>query len=285
MSAGELQFRTAAFGGFQKQDVLDFIDSRSREQQEKLEALKRELEEGAKARAELEEELAAAKDRVECLAAEGEALSAQQKQAQEQAEALRAELEQTRARAEAAERGLADAQARLAKAEPAAAAYESVKDRTAGMEPNRWRLRRPSGSKRCGSRWSTGWAGSRTSTTACGPAWTPPCPMRAGNWSRYAVCWTASRRSWSGRTRRWKASPRPAGRNWVPGRPARCLWTLNKERQRAVAGGRPPQRERRTIGAQGDCLTDGKNGRPQAARFLYVAARRVHSIRLRYCPV
>ena len=44
MSAGELQFRTAAFGGFQKQDVLDFIDSRSREQQEKLEALKRELE-------------------------------------------------------------------------------------------------------------------------------------------------------------------------------------------------------------------------------------------------
>lgn len=105
MSAGELQFRTAAFGGFQKQDVLDFIDSRSREQQEKLEALKRELEEGAKARAELEEELAAAKDRAECLAAEGETLSAQQKQAQEQAEALRAELEQTRARAEAAERG------------------------------------------------------------------------------------------------------------------------------------------------------------------------------------
>lgn len=98
MSAGELQFRTAAFGGFQKQDVLDFIDSRSREQQEKLEALKRELEEGAKARAELEEELAAAKDRAECLAAEGETLSAQQKQAQEQAEALRAELEQTRAR-------------------------------------------------------------------------------------------------------------------------------------------------------------------------------------------
>ena len=134
MSAGELQFRTAAFGGFQKQDVLDFIDSRSREQQEKLEALTRELEEGAKARAELEEELAAAKDRAECLAAEGETLSAQQKQAQEQAEALRAELEQTRARAEAAERGLADAQARLAKAEPAAAAYESVKDRTAGME-------------------------------------------------------------------------------------------------------------------------------------------------------
>lgn len=75
------------------------------------------------------------------------------------------------------------------------------------------------------------------------------------------------------------------GRNWVPGRPARCLWTLNKERQRAVAGGRPPQRERRTIGAQGDCLTDGKKRRPQAARFLYVAARRVHSIRLRYCPV
>ena len=36
MSAGETQFRTAAFGGFQKQDVLNYIETAAREHAEKL---------------------------------------------------------------------------------------------------------------------------------------------------------------------------------------------------------------------------------------------------------
>ena len=39
MSATELQFRTAAFGGFQKQDVLSYIESSNHTHAEKLEQL------------------------------------------------------------------------------------------------------------------------------------------------------------------------------------------------------------------------------------------------------
>ena len=69
MSDTELQFRTSTFGGFQKQDVLNYIETSNQEHREKLEAVRREL-----------------------------------------------------------------AEAEAAKAGPAAAAYEKVKDRTAGIE-------------------------------------------------------------------------------------------------------------------------------------------------------
>ena len=40
MSATELQFRTATFGGFQKQDVLSYIESSNQAHVEKLEQLR-----------------------------------------------------------------------------------------------------------------------------------------------------------------------------------------------------------------------------------------------------
>ena len=58
MSAVEMQFRTAAFGGFQKQDVLEYIDRTNREHTQQMEALRQELEEASKARLAMEEERA-----------------------------------------------------------------------------------------------------------------------------------------------------------------------------------------------------------------------------------
>ena len=47
MSDTELQFRTSTFGGFQKQDVLNYIETSNQEHREKLEAVRRELAETA----------------------------------------------------------------------------------------------------------------------------------------------------------------------------------------------------------------------------------------------
>ncbi len=141
MSATELQFRTAAFGGFQKQDVLDYIESSSREHGEKLDSLKRELDESLQARAALEDELAAARERAgELIAANGaleaarEELTTAQTQAAGEVEDLRTQVERERARAEEAETALAAVRAELERARPAAEAYENLKDRTAGIE-------------------------------------------------------------------------------------------------------------------------------------------------------
>ena len=61
MNETEVQFRTATVGGFQKQDVMIYIETASREHREKLEELQRQLDEAGAARASLEEELAAAR--------------------------------------------------------------------------------------------------------------------------------------------------------------------------------------------------------------------------------
>ena len=134
MSDTALQFRTSAFGGFLKQDVLDYIESANRAHTEQVEALKRQLEEAQN----------------QCQAAEGKAADAEEKLSRAEQECTRlteeagqakAKAEQLQASVDAQEReltqlrdALAQAQEKLEKAAPAAAAYESVKDRTAGIE-------------------------------------------------------------------------------------------------------------------------------------------------------
>ena len=120
MSATELQFRTAAFGGFQKQDVLSYIESSSQAHTEKLEQLQRELEELAGAKQALADQVEQAKGQAEELAREKEDLTAQLEQARKEAEDTAAQLSEVKAR--------------LEQAEPDAAAYRQIKDRAAGIE-------------------------------------------------------------------------------------------------------------------------------------------------------
>lgn len=141
MNETEVQFRTATFGGFQKQDVMIYIETASREHREKLEELQRQLDEAGAARASLEEELAAARAqsgeqeqelqrlREACAAAQAEA--ADRDRALEQA---RSDLAQVQAQLAGAQAQAAGLEAELAKASPAAEAYERIKDRTAGIE-------------------------------------------------------------------------------------------------------------------------------------------------------
>ena len=134
MSATELQFRTATFGGFQKQDVLSYIESSNQTHVEKLAQLQRERDELAGEKEALAAQAEQAKEQAQALAKEKEALTAQLDEARQEAQQLRTQLDQARKEAEESAARLADANARLAQAEPAAAAYQQVKDRTAGIE-------------------------------------------------------------------------------------------------------------------------------------------------------
>ena len=134
MSDTELQFRTAAFGGFQKQDVLNYIESSNQAHREKVEELTRELEEARKARADLEAEQAQAKEQAQAEDETVQRLEGELEEAKSQAEDLKGRLETAEAELTRVQAALAEAESKLAQAEPAAQAYEKVKDRTAGIE-------------------------------------------------------------------------------------------------------------------------------------------------------
>ncbi len=127
MAANEQQFRGAVFGGFQKQDVLSYIETTARAHGSKVEALQKELAELAGAKAELDTAQAGLTARAK---AADEALA----ETSASLERSTAELVQKNARLADLERENAALKARLAELEPAAAAYQAVKDRTAGIE-------------------------------------------------------------------------------------------------------------------------------------------------------
>lgn len=146
------QFRNAAFGGFHKQDVLNYLEKSAQRHSEEVKQLQEEL---ARARAEverlsaLEEEHSAAlrelREREESLGQTCDGLRRDLSQAQEEhsraAAALRAAqaessqaLEETRKNLEAREAENARLRAENARLRPDAEAYRAVKERTAGIE-------------------------------------------------------------------------------------------------------------------------------------------------------
>lgn len=134
MSSNENYFRTVAFGGFHKQDVLNYITTSNKENQEKSASLKLQVETAVNEKAELEEKFESAEAARKKNAAECERLSdllAQRTTALEQAEkelsALKKEYEKAAAR-------LAELEEKVPKLEEDAAAYAALKDHTATIE-------------------------------------------------------------------------------------------------------------------------------------------------------
>ena len=127
-------FRSAAFGGFNRQDVLTYLENTAKENGEKQQQLQQQLEQAREAGAEQEARLNAREQRLRAL--EGE-----KQQLQQQLEQLSRELEDCRARANQSGEELARVTGELAAAndrvsalEPDALAYAAVKERTAGVE-------------------------------------------------------------------------------------------------------------------------------------------------------
>lgn len=127
MSGSNYQFRTAAFGGFQKEDVQAYLEKSAREHQEQLAQLKKEISEARSARAEDEEAYDGLKLAAETVKEENARLAAALQQKEE-------ELAQLQAKCEALENQLTGSQVELERLGPAAASYEAIKNRTASIE-------------------------------------------------------------------------------------------------------------------------------------------------------
>ncbi len=130
MSKSEQYFRTVAFGGFHKQDVLNYITNASKESRTENTDLKQQAEAAVKEKAELQEKYDSAEAARKKSAAECERLSellTQRTAALEQAEKELAALKGT------AER-LAELEAKVPKWEEDSAAYTALKDHTATIE-------------------------------------------------------------------------------------------------------------------------------------------------------
>ena len=127
-------FRSAAFGGFNRQDVLDYLEKTAAENARKQQELQRRLEEAEEDRRKLASQESDQEERVTILNRDRESLS-------QQLEQVKAVLEASREREEAQSRELEELRRerdslrrRVAELEPGAAAYTAVKERAAGVE-------------------------------------------------------------------------------------------------------------------------------------------------------
>ena len=112
-------FRSAAFGGFNRQDVLDYLEKTAAENARKQQELQRRLEEAEEDRRKLASQESDQEERVTILNRDRESLS-------QQLEQVKAVLEASRERD--------SLRRRVAELEPGAAAYTAVKERAAGVE-------------------------------------------------------------------------------------------------------------------------------------------------------
>ncbi|NCE63431.1 hypothetical protein D1159_02265 [Pseudoflavonifractor sp. 524-17] len=134
MEAADIQFRTAALGGFHKQDVQDYISKSNQEHAARLEQLEREAAQLREERDKLKERLEQRDSRLVELSAQVQQLTGQ---LAEQSSALETSREETAAQKRecAAQAGeLKRLKERLEKAEQIVQTYEAIKDRTAGIE-------------------------------------------------------------------------------------------------------------------------------------------------------
>lgn len=134
MEAADIQFRTAALGGFSKQDVLDYIEKANKEHAARMEQLQKELSAVTDERDRLKTRVEEAEGRLVELSSQVQKLTGELADRS-------AELEQCRGEraVQAEEEGALRARteelrSRLEQAEQAARSYEAIKDRTAGIE-------------------------------------------------------------------------------------------------------------------------------------------------------
>lgn len=117
------QFRSAAFGGFNRQDVMDYLERTVKEHNQALDEMNTRLTAAQSEVDQLRTQLFAAQEEARQAKAELEQRAVDQTGAREQAEQL-AQLQDEAARL----------RSRVARLEPDAEAYAAIKERTAGIE-------------------------------------------------------------------------------------------------------------------------------------------------------
>jgi len=135
------QFRNAVFGGFNRQDVLDYLTSAAEKTNEELEArqarseaLEQDLEQSREEIARLKEQLERTGKEREEFKRQAEQLTIEVARVSTADQSKTAELEQKNAELARAQAELSELRAVLERIRPDAEAYAAVKERTAGME-------------------------------------------------------------------------------------------------------------------------------------------------------
>ncbi len=127
-------FRTAAVGGFNRQDVLTYLETVTREAAERQQKLQQQLDQAAEEKNQREQELAELHKRCADQDAELTALRQQLADTEQKLTDSRAHGTSTDHELESARREAEELRRRVAALQPGAEAYDAVKERTAGME-------------------------------------------------------------------------------------------------------------------------------------------------------
>ena len=134
MSAPEYSFRSAAFGGFNRRDVLNYIESSARAYREKVADLQGERDQAVQSAQTAEAAAQEAQDRIGALEAELAAAKKALCQKSGALEAAETALGRERADLAGLREELGGLRGQVSRMEIGARAYEELKDRTATIE-------------------------------------------------------------------------------------------------------------------------------------------------------
>ena len=127
-------FRSAALGGFNRQDVLDYLEKMSAENAQRQQELQQKLETAEDAQRQLSTQTAQQEEQLAILRRDRDQLKEQLEQVQQALASSQAQEEAQESALTALRQERDELKARVEVLEPEAAAYETIKDRTAGVE-------------------------------------------------------------------------------------------------------------------------------------------------------
>ena len=128
------KFRGAVLGGFNRRDVLNYIEQTARESSQKIAALTQQLEETSREKEELAAALSGQRSQSGDLAEQEAKVRASLEESTRTLTRVRGELQVAQGQLTVAKKELADLQAKVAQLEPMAQRYEALKDRVATVE-------------------------------------------------------------------------------------------------------------------------------------------------------
>lgn len=127
-------FRNAAFGGFNRQDVLTYLEHTAKENEEAQQLLHKRLEEAQQLVSTQDTQLGEQSEQINTLTEENKTLRAQLEELEQSVAASRTQAEKTDEELIRVREELEQAKGKIAALQPDAAAYAAVKERTAGVE-------------------------------------------------------------------------------------------------------------------------------------------------------
>lgn len=133
MSAGEYRFRGSAFG-FNRQDVLQYIEAMHRDYAAQLASLKQDLDWEKGQRSQVEEQGSLASEEAAAAGKDAQRSKEELSRCQEELQETQREREELRLRLKALQEELAALQEAAERMAPAAKAYETLKEKAASIE-------------------------------------------------------------------------------------------------------------------------------------------------------